>query len=189
MENCHYVTKYDMYPPPKKWFALRDLSRRNAKVMAHDILRNEGLEVFTPMKDMIMTVKGKRQRRHVPVIQDLLFVHESKEILDTHVMRHPNIQYRYCIGKPVSEPLTVRERDMEIFIRATSCGDNSKYYMPDELTPSMLGRSIRIVGGVLDGFEGRLLSVRGMRARRILVEIPGFIVSAVEVDPDYIQFV
>lgn len=52
----------------------------------------------------------------------------------------------------------------------------------------MYGRMIRIEGGPLDGYEGRLLSIRGARVKRLIVEIPGLLVAAVEVDPEYIRF-
>ena len=61
------------------------------------------------------------------------------------------------------------------------------YYKPIEITDAMYGKKVRIVGGTLDGYEGRLLSVKGMRKRRLIVELPGFISVAVEVEPEYIQ--
>ncbi len=51
----------------------------------------------------------------------------------------------------------------------------------------MYGRTVRIIGGPLNGFEGRLLSIKGMRKRRLIVEIPSFITAAVEVSPEFIQ--
>ena len=51
----------------------------------------------------------------------------------------------------------------------------------------MYGRMIRIEGGPLDGYEGRLLSIRGSRVKRLIVEIPGLLVAAVEGDPEYIR--
>ena len=80
-------TETHMRRSEKQWFAMRDLTRRNANVMAHHLLREAGLEVFTPMQQIIMTVRGRKQRRDVPVIQDLLFVHESKEVLDSRSKR------------------------------------------------------------------------------------------------------
>ena len=35
--------------------------------------------------------------------------------------------------------------------------------------------------------EPRLLSIRGSRVKRLIVEIPGLLVAAVEVDPEYIR--
>ena len=77
---------------------MRDLKRRNANSLAVHELAKAGLEVFTPMTQMIMTIGGRRQRRDVPVIQDLLFVHETKAALDQHVERNPTLQYRYQFG-------------------------------------------------------------------------------------------
>ena len=67
-----------MEAPAKQWFVMRDLKRRNANNLAIHDLTKAGLEVFTPMTQMVMNIGGKRQRRDVPVIQDLLFVHETK---------------------------------------------------------------------------------------------------------------
>ena len=62
-----------------------------------------------------------------------------------------------------------------------------RYFLVEELTSAMYGRMIRIEGGPLDGYEGRLLSIRGSRVKRLIVEIPGLLVAAVEVDPEYIR--
>lgn len=166
---------------------MRDLRRRNSNTLAVHELKNAGVEAFTPMTQMIMTIGGRRQRREVPVVQDLLFVHEAKPTLDIWVARIPMLQYRYVLGRPQSEPMTVREADMERFIRAVGSTDAPLYYTPGELTASMYGRPVRIVGGTLDGYQGRLLSVRGMRRRRLLVELPGLVSAAVEVEPEYIR--
>lgn len=166
---------------------MRDLKRRNSNALAVHTLADAGLEVFTPMTQLIMTIGGRRQRREVPVIQDLLFVHEAKDTLDPFVAKYPTLQYRYLVGKTKDQPMTVRDGDMDRFIRAVSGTDTPNYYKPGELIEALYGRMVRIVGGMLDGYEGRLLSVKGMRKRRLIVELPGLITAAVEVDPDYIQ--
>lgn len=174
-------------PPKKQWFAMRDLSRRNANIMAHHTLSESGVKVFTPMKEMIMTIRGRKQIRNVPVIQDLLFVHEEKNILDSHVRKIPRLQYRYSKGKTVNEPLVIPDDCMQMFIFAVSNTENPKYFMPGDLTEAMLGKKVHIIGGALDGFEGYLLSVRGMRKRRLIVSIPNFVAAAVEVQPEFIK--
>lgn len=78
---------------------------------------------------------------------------------------------------------------MERFIKAVNSDPDPQYYSPDEITDSMLGRRVRIVGGPLDGNEGNLLAVRGSRRRRLLIEIPSLIVASVEADPQYIRFI
>lgn len=173
----------------KQWFVMRDLKRRNANTLAIHELSAAGFEVFTPMTQMIMTIGGRRQRRDVPVIQDLLFVHEAKETLDPYVERHPTLQYRYVVGKSIDEPMTVRAEEMDRFMFAVGNSESTHYYKPGELANSMCGKKVRIVGGALDSYEGRLLSVKGMRKRRLLIELPTLITAAVEVEPEYVQIV
>ena len=175
--------------PEKQWFAMRDLSRRNSNRMAHHELRDAGLEVFTPMMEMLLTIRGKKQRRNVPVIQDLLFVYETKENLDPYVAKYPLLQYRYVLGRRANEPTVIRENEMRQFIMAVSNTENPKYFMPGELTQTMYGKKVRIIGGVLDSYEGKLLSIKGMRTKRLIVELSNLISEAVEVAPQYIQFV
>lgn len=166
---------------------MRDLKRRNSKVLAIHELAELGLEVFTPMTQIVISVAGRRQRRDVPVIQDLLFVHAAKDELDVHVAKMPTLQYRYQRGHSANDPMTVRSADMDRFIRAINNSASALYYQPGELTNAMYGKAVRIVGGPFDNFEGRLLSVKGMRKRRIIVELPNLIAAAVEVEPDFIQ--
>lgn len=171
----------------KQWFVMRDLKRRNANILAIHDLTNAGVEVFTPMTQMIMTIGGRRQRRFVPVIQDLLFVHEAKVTLDALVQRLPTLQFRYVLGRSKDEPMTVRDEEMQKFIYAVNQADSPLYYMPGELTDTMYGKKVRIIGGVLNEYEGRLLSVKGMRKKRLLIELDGLITAAVEVEPEFIQ--
>lgn len=173
----------------KQWFVMRDLKRRNANTLTVHELSNAGFEVFTPMTQMIVNIGGRRQRRDVPVIQDLLFVHEIKADLDLYVEQHPMLQYRYLLGKSINEPMTVRTEEMDRFIFATRNAESTVYYKPGELTKAMYGMRVRIVGGVLDSFEGCLLSVKGMRKRRLLIEFPSLVTAAVEVQPEFIQLV
>lgn len=173
----------------KQWFVMRDLKRRNSTSFAVHDLQKAGLEVFTPMTQMVMRIGGRRQRRDVPVIQDLLFVHETKETIDPYVAMCRTLQYRYQLGKTKDEPMIVREEDMEKFIYAVGQSESAIYYRPGDITQAMYGKKVRIMGGMLDQYEGRLLSVKGMRKRRLIVELSGLITAAVEVEPDYIQII
>ena len=100
------------------------------------------------------------------------------------IPRYSIVSRREVVTK---NPMTVADADMERFIHAVSVSKNPKYYLPGELTPSMCGRHIRIVGGPLDGYEGKLLTVRGSKTKRLLVELPEFFSVGVEVNPEYIR--
>ena len=168
------------------WYALRDLSRSHSKNPAYRVLSDEGFEVFTPMTRRLFTENGRQVSRKVPFMPDLLFVHETRERLDIAVERMTNLQYRFARGG-YRLPITVPDRNMEYFIRAVASSDEPRYFRPEEITPGMLGKRVRVIGGQLDGYEGRLLSARGSKRRRLLVEIPTFLTAAVEVSLDLIE--
>lgn len=85
--------------------------------------------------------------------------------------------------------MTVADAEMERFINAVNSDNAPLIYTPSELTPDMIGREIIVNGGPMDGVRGRLLKMRGSRKRRLIVELKGFFVAAVEVNPDYVQLV
>lgn len=172
----------------KQWFVMRDLKRRNAKLPAYMLLKEMKVECFTPMMQQLVSVKGKRESQEVPFMQDLLFVKETRERLDPIVESIPTLQYRYKIGAQRT-PMIVRDVDMERFIHAVSTTESPQYYRPEEISADMLKRKIRIIGGQLDGYEGYLLTVRGSKTKRLLVEIPSLLAASVQVEPEYIQLI
>lgn len=165
---------------------MRDLKRPNAKLPAYKMLTEKSFRVFTPMKIRLVVKAGKRIREQVPFIQDLLFVHSVKEELDNVVDNVETLQYRFVRGA-YRQPMVVHEVEMERFIRAVESTDTPVFYLPDELTPDMFGKRIRIVGGPLDGYEGKLLKARGKKAGRLIVELQQLLAVGVEVSPEYVQ--
>ena len=43
--------------------------------------------------------------------------------------------------------------------------------------------------GPLNGFIGNVLSVKGMRAKRLIISLSGMFSAAVEVENDFIEFI
>ena len=170
-----------------QWFVMRDLKRRNAKLPAYKLLDGMVKEVFTPMVWRLVTRNGKRIKEEVPFMQDLLFVHDTRQAVDPIVGKYDTVQYRYVRGG-YKIPMTVREADMQRFIDAVNSTENPQYYKPEEITPDMIGRKVRIVGGPLDGYEGNLQKMQGARIKRLFVEIPNLLAAAVEVQSEYILF-
>lgn len=168
---------------------MRDLTRANAKRPAWKQLDELGFHIFTPMVWKVKRVGPRSERVQVPAIHDLLFVESTREELDPVVDKIATLQYRFVRGGAYREAMSVRDEDMDRFIRAVGSTDDVLYYSPEEITPQMVGHKVAIVGGPLDGMTGHLLSVKGMRKRRLIVELPGMLTSAVEVSPDFIQLV
>lgn len=169
-----------------QWFVMRDLKRGNAKQPAYKLLDELKIRFFTPMVWKLRIRQGKHIRQQVPFIPDLLFVYDSRKVLDPIVERVATLQYRFVKGGN-RQPMTVRNADMERFIRAVDAMNNPCFYTPEEIKPDMLGKNVRIVGGLLDGYEGRLQKMQGSRIKRLFVELPNPLTAAVEVQPEFIQ--
>lgn len=169
-----------------QWFALRDLSRPNAKSSAYELLKDCGVRCFTPLVKKKMVCGGRREWKDVPYMRDLLFAYSTRSALDPLVEDVISLQYRYVRGG-FKQPMMVREADMNRFILAVESSVSARYYRPEEITPAMRNRKIRIIGGPLDGYEGNLVTTRGTTVKRLLVELPMLLAAAVEVEPEYIQ--
>ena len=174
-----------------RWYVLRDLARPNAKNPAYKQLQAmpemEGC-VFIPLKQRVFTEFGKRLERLVPYMYVLFFVHYSNEELDPIIDRLPLLQYRYVRGGKQYEALSVRHKDFERFRRAIEQTDNVEYFSYDAVSPRIYGKQIRIIGGRLNGFEGRLMSKKGSKYKRMLIDLPECNLSAaILVELDYIQ--
>ena len=169
-----------------QWFVMRDLKRSNAKQPAYKLLNELKIKCFTPMIWKTFISKGKRILKEVPFMQDLLFVYDSRRVLDPIVERIATLQYRFVKGGK-RMPMTVRTEDMERFIKAVSTMEHPNFYTPEEIKPSMIGKKVRIVGGPLDGYEGYLQKIQGAKVKHLFVELPNLLTAAVEVDPEYIQ--
>ena len=171
-----------------QWFAMRDLKRRHAKLPAYKLFENLKVSYFTPMVHRLVVVNGKRVDQEVPFMPDLLFVKDTREHLDLIVESTEKLQYRYKIGVQHA-PIIVPSAEMERFIYAVESSENPKFYSLNEVTPEMVNRKIRIIGGKLDGYTGTLVTTRGSKVKRLLVELPSLLAASVEVEAEYIQLV
>lgn len=171
-----------------QWFVMRDLKRRNAKDPAYKQLQELGVHLFVPMKWHIATHKGVRIREEIPFLQDLLFVCDTRLHLDPIVEKIPTLQYRW-LRNTYRQPMTVPDAEMNQFILAVNSSASPKFFLPEEITPEMCGRQIRIIGGPLNGFEGSLLTTRGSKVKRLLVQLDGFLAVGADVRPEFIQLI
>lgn len=148
-----------------------------------------GIECFTPMHWVITKRGNVKRREYIPVIRNLLFARATRKELDPIIEETPKLQYIYLRGAPQATPMTVDDAEMTRFMNAVNNDSSPLYYSPEELTAGMIGKEIRVKGGPLDGYQGRLLKMQGSKKKRLLVEIKGFITAAVEVSPDFIELV
>lgn len=177
----------------RQWFAMRDLKRPNAKLRAYEMLKDKVERVYTPMVKKTLMRNGKRCLVDVPYIPDLLFVYDSKSVIDPIVSSVPTFQYRFVRSSTPHRgggiEAVISDKEMEQFIRVTESIEKFRYYTPDEVSPSMYGRKICIVGGSLDGCVGRLKTKRGSKYKELIIEMQGILAVGVQVSPEYIRFI
>lgn len=166
---------------------MRDLKRSNALLPAYKQLSQAGMEVFTPMVSRVFSRNGKRIRKEVPFMQDLLFVNDVRQNLDLIVAKTPTLQYRFKKGGKYCEPIAIPQDAMTRFIGATQASANPKYYAMDEISDLMCGRNIRMIGGVLDGYEGKLQTIRGSKTKHLIIILPSLLAVSVEINDEYIE--
>ncbi len=172
-----------------QWYVLRDLKRPNALRRAYVELADLGFEVFTPLHTVVTQRGSRRVREQRPIINDLLFVYTTRSKLDPVVKSTDTLQYRFVKGTPAGTVQTVRTDDMNRFIAAVQSSTQPHFYTPDEITPAMIGKDIKMIcPGPLNGQTGTLLKIKGSNKKRLLVQLPGILSAAVEIsDTDFVE--
>lgn len=162
------------------WFVMCDRKRRNAIEPAYKMLRRMGFEVFTPLVRKIIGKGDAKKVVEMPFIIDLLFVHSTRQKLDPIEEEIATLHYRFKKGGKYREALVVREDDMNHFIHAVESTEVKEYFAVDALPVSLIGATVLIHGGPLDGYQVLLKKMRGSKKKHIFVELPKLVYAELE---------
>lgn len=166
------------------WYVMRAYKSEG---LAERLLTQEGVEHFIPKWYVVRVYHGRKSRRLVPVIPSLLFVRTHRSTLVEFKKRYNFLQFILQSRDGSQEYLTVPDKQMDDFIRVSERREQAvTYYTPAELNLER-GSRVRIIGGPFDGVEGVFVKIRGMRNRRLVVEIPDTLLAAVEIEPDLVE--
>lgn len=171
------------------WFAMSAPYRRELKAM--DYLQSKGIECFVPMINAIVEKRnGIKQRRQVPAIHNLIFVHSSKAVIQELKRGVDFLQYRTTPKNGKNTPIIVPDKQMQQFMAVTqAANDELTYLRPEEVNISQ-GTKVRLHGGAFDGTEGIFVKVRGKRNRRVVLLIEGVAaVAMAEISTDFIEVI
>ena len=174
---------------PVRWYVLGAIFKREVKI--RDDMRSRGFDCYVPLRYEIIKKPGnKKERKLVPAIHELLFVHSTKSAIQEYKDQLKDKLYFKTIGrKGHRELMVVQDKDMENFMRVTQqVEENLTYYRPDEIS-FRVGDKIIIHGGVFDGVEGVLVRVPGKRSKQLVVSIPELAAVAVSLSPEVVELV
>ena len=170
-----------------EWFALGCLSPRQ-EIKIRDEARKAGFDAFVPLSYEVKTIRGQKQRKLIPALSGLLFAKGELEALKDYTK---GSAYPVFIRKSTfsnrEDYLKIPTKAMEDFIAVTQHREEHvSYFRPEEISLQE-GDHIRIKGGFYDGREGIIIRIKGKRNRHLVVQIPGFLVAAVELSPQMIE--
>lgn len=171
------------------WFAMSAPYRRELKAM--DYLQSKGIECFVPMINAIVEKRnGIKQRRQVPAIHNLIFVHSSKAVIQELKRGVDFLQYRTTPKNGKNTPIIVPDKQMQQFMAVIqAANDELTYLRPEEVDISQ-GTKVRLHGGAFDGTEGIFVKVRGKRNRRVVLLIEGVAaVAMAEISTNFIEVI
>lgn len=162
----------------KVWFAMRATYGRNMDVKKK--LDEAGFESFVPMRYVVVMDKhARRIKKFVPVVRDLIFIHTTMASMLALKQQHESLRNIYIPAEEGKKRIVIiSDEQMENFMKVTrTLSDGLLFFTPDEVNLSK-GVRVRIHGGQFDGLEGTFVKVKGVRDRRVVVELSGVIVVA-----------
>ena len=169
---------------PISWFPMRVTYSRELKVKAE--LDRLEIENFLPMTYKVVDADTENfHRKLVPAINNLIFVHSSKDRISSLKSTNAVLQpLRYIMDRTAQQAhtiMTVPDAQMQNFIRVASKTDDSVMFLNDETVIGKVGKRVLITGGVFDGVTGIIRRV--MRCKRVVVELEGIASVAIAFVP------
>lgn len=169
------------------WFSVGSTSPQK-ELRIRDDARCHGFESFVPLKYVVKTVRGQKQRALVPALSGLIFVKGTLEALKDYTQQsHFPIYLRKSAFSNKEEYLTIPTKAMEDFMAVTEHREEHvTYFRPEEISLQE-GDRIVIKDGLYEGREGVIMRIKGKRNKHLVVQIPGMLLAAVELSPEMIE--
>ena len=171
----------------KLWYSIGCTSLQK-ELKVRDDARQYGLEAFVPLTYEVKSHRGQKHRILVPAISRMLFVKGTLDEVKDYIQHaHYVVFIRKSTFSNKEDYLTVSTKAMENFIATTENNEEHvTYFRPEEISLQE-GDKIRIKGGLYDGREGVIMHIKGKRNKHLVVQIPGILIAAVEMQPEMIE--
>lgn len=158
-----------------RWFVMRSTYSRELR--AKSLLDECGVSSFVPMRTEMRLVKGVPVRYQVPSVHNLIFVCSTRTFLDDFKRRsETQCGLRYVMDSTTSAPMTVSDRVMANFIRATVLAGEQVTYLDNPGKAIAMGQLVEVACGPMKGIRGYVVRIK--RDRRLVVNVEGLIAAA-----------
>jgi transcription antitermination factor NusG len=173
----------------EQWWVMRVAYQQELKAKAY--CDNANVTSFIPMRYATTEAKGRRKRRLVPAIHNLIFIRESEEKMKDlkPCMEAKKIPVRYWMDHTTGKQMTVPDREMQNFIKVSDSYDDGLIFMDAAncTIPDLKDKDrVRVTEGPFRGVEGVVVTIR--KDRRVLVEVRGsFAVATSFIHPSLLE--
>lgn len=173
------------FTPKLHWYAVRVTYSRELALKA--LLDDEGIESFIPMRHEYVVKNGRRMRKLVPAIHNLVFIHTTRTKLDEiKEDAGGQIPMRYMMNRELRQPVIIPDGQMRSFILVSGHYEEEVLYLNPEELHLTTGQKVRITDGIFKGAVGEFVRIR--HDRRLVVNIPGVMaVATTFVHPSLIE--
>lgn len=160
-----------------KWYVMRvTYGRELAAKEKLETMAGRVEEVFLPMRYEYVVRGGKKTRKLCPSVHNLVFARTTRqEMDDIKKMEIPYLRYFMCHDGAQSFPMTVRDEDMQNFMRVARRVEEDIRYVSAEDFDIQAGERVLITGGAFANAEGVLVKVKGCRSKRVVVSLDNFL--------------
>lgn len=167
----------------KNWYALRVTYSR--ELVLKQYLDEACIENFIPMHYGYIIKGGRRVRKLVPVVHNLVFVYSFRACID-RLKNETALPIRYIMDKETNNPIVIPERQMRSFIAVAGTNEEQLVYLEPAAVALRHGQRVRVTGGIFEGVEGEFIRVKN--DRRVMVSIQGVMaVATTYIHPSLIE--
>ena len=169
------TTKPSLDREAVRWYVMRCHNMAYKKTRAS--LEAKQLEYYVPETLQMVVEKGKKVKRMHPVFQDLFFVHSSyNELMGLlKVNALPLIFYFSHTSHIQNDALWIKDKEMQIFMKALSCVDNNPTVRPFGEINFKKGDYIRVVDGPAQGIEGYFVQIKRGQKKQLVIALSNLI--------------
>ena len=159
----------------RHWYALRATYGQESK--ANDYLVSKGVETYYPTIKAFVMVNNKRKKVTQSYLLNIFFARGTEEELKTYVYDNANLPYLrfYCrrtgLGDDLKyEPLIVPDKQLENLRTVLADQSGELVVVPDDEHKFDKGATVRVIGGIFKGIEGKVARYCGHQRVAIVVD-------------------
>jgi len=163
------------------WYVMRVTYGRERKLA--EKLKELGIQYFLPTKTIHYhrPADGKHMKREVSVIPNLIFIFDTR----AHVQAikgelDKTVPVRYQMDRNTKQPMTIRQRQMEDFIRVAGDDHSGLLYLDNPEVVLEKGQPVEVTYGPFAGVRGYVLRIR--RDRKVVLMLEGILAAAIKAE-------